>query len=62
MARGIQSKRIADELLVHSNEEQGHADEIAERISQLGGEPDLAPERCLSAATPNTWRASRRWA
>ena len=33
MARGIQSKRIADELLVQ-NEEQGHGDEIAERIAQ----------------------------
>lgn len=43
MARGIQSKSVADEFLVHSNEEQGHADQIAERIVQLGGEPDFAP-------------------
>jgi bacterioferritin len=43
MARGIQSKRIADELLVQ-NEEQGHAGEIAEPIVQLSGEPDLAPD------------------
>jgi bacterioferritin len=43
MARGIQSKSIADEFLVHSNEEQGHADQLAERIVQLGGEPDFAP-------------------
>jgi bacterioferritin len=43
MARGIQSKRIADEFLVHSNEEQDHADEIAERVVQLDGEPDFAP-------------------
>eukprot|EP01034_Spumella_vulgaris_P003554 gene3554-4568_t len=36
MARGINSKSIADEFLVHSNEEQGHADQLAERIVQLG--------------------------
>jgi bacterioferritin len=44
MARGIHSKSIADEFLIHSNEEQGHADQIAERIVQLGGEPDFAPD------------------
>ena len=44
MARGIHSKSIADEFLMHSNEEQGHADLLAERIVQLGGEPDFAPD------------------
>lgn len=44
MARGIHSKGIAGEFLVHSNEELGHADQIAERIVQLGGEPDFAPD------------------
>ncbi len=44
MARGIHSQSVAAEFLVHSNEEQGHADRIAERIVQLGGEPDFAPE------------------
>lgn len=48
MARGIQSKSIADEFLVHSNQEQGHADLIAERIVQLGGEPDFAPNNLAS--------------
>lgn len=43
MARGIHSQAVADEFLAHSNEEQGHADQIAERIVQLGGEPDFAP-------------------
>ncbi len=43
MARGIQSKSIADEFLVHSNEEQGHADQLAERIVQSGGEPNFSP-------------------
>ncbi len=44
MARGIYSKGIAEEFLAHSNEELGHADQIAERIVQLGGEPDFAPD------------------
>jgi bacterioferritin len=43
MARGIHSQSVAQEFLDHSNEEQGHADQIAERIVQLGGEPDFAP-------------------
>src|SRR5579863_5728578 len=42
-ARGIHSKAIAEEFMTHSVEEQGHADKIAERISQLNGEPDLNP-------------------
>jgi bacterioferritin len=48
MARGIHSKSIADEFLTHSNEEQGHADQVAERIVQLGGEPDFAPDGLTS--------------
>lgn len=44
MARGIHAKNIAEEFLVHSNQEQGHADEIAGRIVQLGGDPDFAPD------------------
>ena len=43
MARGIHSQSVAQEFLDHSNEELGHADELAERIVQLGGEPDFAP-------------------
>jgi bacterioferritin len=42
MAQGIHSPSAAQEFLDHSNEEEGHADEIAERIVQLGGEPDFA--------------------
>jgi bacterioferritin len=44
MARGIHSQSIAQEFLDHSNEELGHADQIAERIVQLGGAPDFAPD------------------
>jgi bacterioferritin len=42
-AKGLASPKIAEEFLVHANEETAHADMIAERIVQLGGEPDFAP-------------------
>lgn len=42
-AAGLASSKIADEFLVHADEELGHADRLARRIVQLGGEPDLAP-------------------
>ena len=48
MARGIHSRTVASEFLVHSNEELGHADSLAVRIVQLGGEPDFAPDRLES--------------
>ena len=48
MAKGVQSQAIAGEFLVHSNEEQGHADLIAERMVQLGGEPDFRPDSLAS--------------
>jgi bacterioferritin len=48
MAKGIHSKSIADEFLQHSNEEQGHADQLAERIVQLGGEPNFSPDGLLT--------------
>lgn len=44
MARGINSRSIATEFLAHSNEELAHADQIAARIVQLGGEPDFCPD------------------
>lgn len=47
MAKGIHAKSVADEFLAHSNEEQRHADQLAERIVQLGGEPDMAPETLM---------------
>ena len=36
-------RAVAEEFLKHSQEEQGHADQIAERIVQLGGAPDFDP-------------------
>ena len=47
MARGIQSQTVAAEFLAHSTEEQGHADQLATRIVQLGGEPDFSPATLL---------------
>lgn len=44
MARGIHSQTVATEFLNHSNEELAHADLLAERIVQLGGEPDFSPD------------------
>src|SRR5499433_1977882 len=44
MATGIHANAVAEEFLQHANEEQGHADQIAERITQLGGEPNFNPE------------------
>ena len=44
MAVGLDAEPAAQEFLQHANEEQGHADQIAARITQLGGEPDLNPD------------------
>ena len=43
MARGIHAESVKAEFLQHANEEQQHADWVAERITQLGGEPDFNP-------------------
>lgn len=48
MATGLSSPAIADEFLVHANEESAHADRIAKRIVQLGGEPDFSPSTLLA--------------
>ena len=46
-AKGLASPKIAEEFLVHANEETAHGDMLAERIVQLGGEPDFAPTTLL---------------
>ena len=48
MANGIHAEGVAAEFLQHANEEQGHADQIAARIVQLGGAPNLNPEGLLT--------------
>jgi bacterioferritin len=44
MAQGFNAESIASEFLAHANEEQGHGDQLAQRIVQLGGEPDFNPD------------------
>ncbi|MFO0607022.1 MAG: ferritin-like domain-containing protein [Polyangiales bacterium] len=44
MAQGIASKSVANEFLEHATQEQEHANRIAERITQLNGEPDFDPK------------------
>ena len=48
MASGIQADSVAAEFLEHANDEQGHADQIAARIVQLGGAPNFNPEGLLT--------------
>jgi bacterioferritin len=48
MASGINAEGVAAEFLQHATEEQAHADLIAQRIVQLGGEPNFSPEGLLS--------------
>jgi bacterioferritin len=48
MASGIHAQGVAAEFLQHANEEQAHADQIAARIVQLGGEPNFSPEGLLT--------------
>ncbi|MEW9904956.1 ferritin-like domain-containing protein [Pseudomonas putida] len=44
MASGIKASVAADEFLEHATQEAEHADRLAERIVQLGGEPDFNPD------------------
>jgi bacterioferritin len=44
MARGMKAKAAAAEFLEHADQEYGHANRLAERIVQLGGEPDFNPD------------------
>ena len=44
MAKGIHSESVKPEFLAHAKEEMAHADRIAKRITELGGEPDFSPD------------------
>jgi bacterioferritin len=48
MASGIHAESVASEFLEHANDEQVHADQLADRIVQLGGEPNFSPEGMLT--------------
>jgi bacterioferritin len=43
-ATGINSEAVKQEFQEHAAEEQQHADMVAERITQLDGEPDFNPK------------------
>lgn len=44
MAKGIHSDPVKAEFLAHAGEEMIHADRLAKRIVELGGEPNFSPE------------------
>jgi len=50
VSKGIHAESVANEFLTHSNEELGHADQLAKRIVQLGGTPDMDPANLTGRA------------
>ena len=50
MASGMLADAVKAEFLEHAQQEQAHAHKIAERIVQLGGEPDLNPDTLTARA------------
>jgi bacterioferritin len=44
MASGLNAAPVAAEFLQHANDEQGHADQVADRITQLDGQPNFDPD------------------
>jgi bacterioferritin len=48
MAQGIHAEPVAQEFLEHANQEQEHADLVANRITQLRGELNFNPDGLLS--------------
>jgi bacterioferritin len=48
MANGIHAESVGQEFLAHAADEQAHADQIAARIIQLGGEPNFNPDGLLT--------------
>jgi len=50
MSSGLASEPVAAEFLEHANEEQAHADLLAQRITELNGEPDFDPDTLAARA------------
>ena len=48
MANGLQSEAVKAEFKEHADQELAHADQLAQRIVQLGGEPDFDPLTLLT--------------
>jgi bacterioferritin len=57
-AQGLNAQAAAAEFLEHAGEEEGHADMIAARITQLGGEPDFSPDS-LTARSHSEYDSSK---
>ena len=49
-ASGINRAQVSSEFTEHAEEERGHAMRAAERISQLGGDPDFDPATLAARA------------
>jgi DNA-binding ferritin-like protein len=61
VTKGIKAKVAAAEFLEHAQQEQAHADQIAQRIVQLGEEPDMNPSTLTARSHAETSaRATRR--
>jgi bacterioferritin len=50
VAKGLNAESVAAEFLEHATNEQSHADRLADRIDQLGGDPELNPDSFLARA------------
>jgi bacterioferritin len=48
VATGLASESVRKEFAEHAKEEQAHAMAVAERINQLGGQPDFNPKGLAS--------------
>jgi bacterioferritin len=48
MASGLNAENAAAEFLEHATQEQQHTDQIAKRITELGGAPNFSPEGLLT--------------
>jgi bacterioferritin len=44
VASGLESRAAAAEFVAHAEQELSHADRLARRIVELGGQPDFAPD------------------
>ena len=60
MASGIKAAVAAQEFLEHATQEAEHADKLAERIVQLGGEPEFNPD-LLSKNSHAQYVAGHNW-
>jgi bacterioferritin (cytochrome b1) len=58
MATGINSSAVAEEFMEHAREEQDHADQLAERIKQLGGKLELHPSVIAEHSHSEYWEGT----